>query len=108
MLMKLASCNKCKGDLVYEEDEWRCLQCGKYYYPKRQQPIEPVGGRKAWRINSSIRAIQASETRWQSRKLEIINQLSDGGTTGEIANLTDHSPRRVRTVRDRLRQIQAQ
>ena len=108
MLMNLASCHKCNGDLIYEGDEWRCLQCGKYYYPKRQQPLEPVGGRKAWRINSSIRSIQASETRWQSSNREIIDQLSTGGTTREIADLTDHSPRQVRSVRDRLRQIQAQ
>ena len=108
MLMNLASCYKCKGDLVYEGDEWRCLQCGKYYYPERQQPLEPVGARKAWRLNATIREIKASDTRWQSSNREIIDQLSAGRTTQEIANLTNQSPRRVRSVRDQLDQIQAQ
>ena len=108
MLLNLGSCNKCHGDLVHEGDEWRCLQCGKYYYPERQQPLEPVGARKAWRLNTSIRAIQASDTRWQSSNREIIDQLSAGHTTREIADLTNQSPRRVRSVRDRLDQIQAQ
>ena len=34
MLMRLGSCRKCKGDLLLEGDEWRCLQCGCYYYPE--------------------------------------------------------------------------
>ena len=25
---------KCTGDLLLEDDEWRCLQCGRYYYPE--------------------------------------------------------------------------
>ena len=108
MLMNLASCYKCKGDLVYEGDEWRCLQCGKYYYPKAHQPLEPVAERKTWGINASIRATQASEARWQSSNREIIDQLSAGRTARETANLTNHSPRRVQSVRDRLRQLQAQ
>ena len=107
MTMNLASCPKCKGDLVYEGDEWRCLQCGKYYYPKRRQPLEPVGARRIWGINSSIRATQASEAHWESRNQEIIGHLSAGRTTRETASLTDHSSRRVQSVKDRLRQIQA-
>ena len=64
MLMNLASCYKCKGDLVYEGDEWRCLQCGKYYYPKGPQPLEPVGARNSWGSYASIRATQTSEASW--------------------------------------------
>lgn len=30
----LKSCRKCRGDLVLDGDEWRCWQCGRYYYPK--------------------------------------------------------------------------
>ena len=34
MLYKLKCCGKCNGDLTLGGDEWRCLQCGKYYYPR--------------------------------------------------------------------------
>ena len=37
MLCKFKGCAKCKGDLVRDGDEWRCWQCGTYYYPS-----EPV------------------------------------------------------------------
>ena len=33
MELRLRSCEKCKGDLILGDDEWRCLQCGRYYYP---------------------------------------------------------------------------
>ena len=33
MSWRLKSCNRCLGDLVNEDDEWRCMQCGHYYYP---------------------------------------------------------------------------
>ena len=31
----LACCPKCQGDLVLDEGDWRCMQCGTYYYPTR-------------------------------------------------------------------------
>lgn len=34
MLYKLKCCGKCDGDLTLDGDEWRCLQCGTYYYPQ--------------------------------------------------------------------------
>ena len=37
MQCKFKDCNKCKGALVLDGDEWRCWQCGTYYYPN-----EPV------------------------------------------------------------------
>jgi hypothetical protein len=33
MLWKFKSCGKCGGDLILETDEWRCVHCGRYYYP---------------------------------------------------------------------------
>lgn len=107
MLLNLGSCHKCKGDLIREEDEWRCLQCGKYYYPKKHQPSEPVVDRKTWGINASIRATQVSEARWQYNNREIIDHLSAGRSTRETASLTKHSSRRVQSVKDRLRQLRA-
>jgi hypothetical protein len=43
-LCLLKSCRKCSGDLVLDGDEWRCWQCGQYYYPKPgllEMPEEP-------------------------------------------------------------------
>ena len=45
-MYKFKDCAKCRGDLVLEGDEWRCWQCGTYYYPKEpvmDLPKEPVG-----------------------------------------------------------------
>ena len=28
----LKACAKCQGDLVLDEGDWLCLQCGTYYY----------------------------------------------------------------------------
>ena len=33
-MYKLKCCGKCEGDLTLDGDEWRCLQCGTYYYPQ--------------------------------------------------------------------------
>ena len=66
MLMNLASCLKCKGDLLHEDDEWRCLQCGHYYYPESPHAPEtdsahewirrPSGGIAGRNINAFITA----------------------------------------------------
>lgn len=106
MLLNLGSCKKCRGDLVQEGDEWRCLQCGKYYYPDTGQNLEPVGGRQAWNLNASILAFQNSDNRWQSSNREIIEQLSAGSTTKEIASMTNQTLRRIRSVKDRLGQVE--
>ena len=47
----LKACAKCQGDLVLDEGDWLCLQCGTYYYiglyrkqglfRQPQQPAEP-------------------------------------------------------------------
>ena len=34
MLYKFKGCGKCEGDLTLDGDEWRCFQCGTYYYPQ--------------------------------------------------------------------------
>ena len=45
MVFRLKSCQKCKGDLVLDGDEWRCCQCARYYRPvplPRQTQAEPA------------------------------------------------------------------
>lgn len=31
-LFRFKACRKCRGDLVLDEGDWLCLQCGTYYY----------------------------------------------------------------------------
>ena len=37
--MRLGMCRECKGDLLLEDDEWRCLQCGCSYYPEHSSSV---------------------------------------------------------------------
>lgn len=47
MLCRLKSCPRCKGDVVLDVDEWRCLQCARYYHlgpvPRQTQTAPAVG-----------------------------------------------------------------
>ena len=35
MLCRLKGCDRCTGDLVMDEAEWKCIQCGRYYAVNR-------------------------------------------------------------------------
>ena len=35
MRCELRGRGKCGGDLVLDIEDWRCWQCGRYYYPER-------------------------------------------------------------------------
>ena len=35
---RLKACVKCLGDLVWDDGDWLCLQCGRYYYARLYQP----------------------------------------------------------------------
>ena len=121
MSWRLKSCNRCLGDLFREDDEWRCLQCGHYYYPN--DPVQAVeladisfassrnrsrqrkgrfGGRN---VNSAVGAEMRSDQRWLSRNQEIISYLSQGRSVQEVATLTGRGPRQVRAARERLASI---
>ncbi len=34
------ACAKCGGDLVNDDGDWACLQCGTYYYHGLYQPAQ--------------------------------------------------------------------
>lgn len=38
----LKACVKCGGDLVLDEGDWRCLQCGSYYYVGLYREGQPM------------------------------------------------------------------
>ena len=48
-LFRLKACQKCRGDLVLDEGDWLCLQCGRYYYTGLYQdrPGQPGGSQWA-------------------------------------------------------------
>ena len=38
---RFKACLKCRGDLVLDEGDWLCLQCGTYYYTGLYQRTGP-------------------------------------------------------------------
>ena len=130
MWCRLKGCPKCQGDLVLDGDEWRCWQCGQYYYPKPallELPEEPMqsgpvsagetcgaGGRPRQQakraprnINSLIMAKDRSDRRWWRRNKELIQYLDEGRTIREISVLLARGERQIRVVRERLHDLRA-
>ena len=34
MFCRLKGCTKCGGDLIPDEQDWKCFQCARYYYAR--------------------------------------------------------------------------
>ena len=119
----LKSCPRCIGDLILDGDEWRCWQCGQYYYPHAPcaEPPEAeatdlpglgVDGsvdapkrrrrRSSRDVNSLISSITRSDDRWWNHNREVVRYLDEGRTVREIASLMDRGPRQIRVIRERL------
>ena len=47
------ACGKGGGDLVWDDGDWLCLQCGRYYYTRLYQPKAIPDGQ--WRQGSGPR-----------------------------------------------------
>lgn len=131
MLCRLKNCPKCSGDLVLDGDEWRCWQCGHYYYPRLSLPELPSDApdpgssedpadlpgvtqkrrrRSRWAvgdINALIVAKDRSEQRWWSRNEQLIKYLDEGKSVREIAALVGRSERQIRVVREQLNDLRA-
>ena len=124
-IWRFKGCGKCGGDLFATDGEWGCIQCGQYYYPKADMPLDypqltvtaSVGGndnrRKRRRtgglagrnINSVIQSQLASTQKWRDRNQQIITHLESGRTLTETAGVLGQNLRQVRMVADRLREI---
>jgi len=129
MHCQLKCCTKCQGDLVSDGDEWRCWQCGQYYYPRRSPEAlrdllqetqrerigvpsqsggykTPIPRRHAARtlrdVNSRISSRDRSDRRWWLRNMEIVRHLDDGKSVKEISSLVGRGQRQIRIVRERL------
>ena len=108
--------------------DWRCWQCGRYYYPERslwelllnpaesQHPLavqeaEPERKRRkatrSRRINSVIAATDRSDNRWWDRNQLVISYLDQGRTVREIAEIVGACPRQIRVIRERLYDLRA-
>ena len=129
MECKLKACRKCTGDLVLDGDEWRCWQCGRYYYPnppvldvptysqEAERPPSAIGliaavrgrgRRRAPRdINSVIAAKDRSESRWRNRNQDVIRYLNEGRTVREISAIIGRGQRQIRVIRERLSDLRA-
>ena len=131
MLCQLKSCQRCTGDLVLDGDEWRCWQCGHYYYPRLSLPELPLEvadpspsgdpadlpgatprrrRRSRWAvsdINALLVAKDRSEQRWWTRNEQLIKYLDEGKSAREIAALVGRSERQIRVVREQLNDLRA-
>jgi hypothetical protein len=113
--------------LILDEDEWRCWQCGQYYYPISESPemleeppnpevvVVGVEGslgetktrdrRSARNLNSRINAGDRSDNRWWERNREVVKYLDQGLSVREISSLVSHGERQVRIIRQRLHDL---
>ncbi len=129
MRVQLKCCNRCNGDLVLDGDEWRCWQCGRYFYPKiaglqtspdvsegetasmMTEEVKPRRHRRPrWAvgdINSLIVAKLRSEERWWDRNRQIIRYFDEGRPVGEISLLVGRSERQVRVIKEQLHDLRA-
>ena len=128
MKCQFKSCSKCNGDLVLDGDDWRCWQCGTYYYPQApimDMPPEPelmeatysdmaviikprrtrARRRTMTNINSVIQAKERSDERWWSKNQEIIEYLKSGHSVREISTIVGKGQRQIRGVQERLRDL---
>ncbi len=128
MECRFKDCTKCKGDLVLDGDEWRCWQCGTYYYPNEpvmDLPLEAQMSAHEFRdadcgpetrrvrarrrtmtnINSVIMAKERSENRWWSKNQDIIDCLKEGHSVRDISELVGKGQRQIRGVQERLKDM---
>ena len=126
MLYRFKSCTKCNGDLVLDGDEWRCWQCGTYYYPNDPVMDLPpevvesdllfqaadceakprrVRARPKTNINSVIMAKERSDYCLWTKNREIIDRLNQGYSVREISEQVGKGQRQIRGVQERLKDM---
>ena len=111
-------------------DEWRCWQCGQYYYPRPARvelpprpsererstgqfaPTASSGRRQPRRrsprhVNSLIMAKVRSDDRWWQKNREVVSYLDEGRTVKEISVLVGRGERQIRIIRERLNELRA-
>ena len=71
---RLKGCAKCGGDLVVDELDWLCLQCGTYYYTNLYQRRTQAGRTQAGRTQAG--RTQAGRT--QAGRTQAEGEEADG------------------------------
>ena len=116
---------------MLDGEEWRCWQCGHYYYPESNLPklmlddlasVVPSGDadipdakprrrrRSRWAvrdINTLIVAKDRSEKKWWNRNEHLIKLLDGGQTVKTIAQESGRSERQIRVIREQLNDLRA-
>ena len=74
---RLKACAKCKGDLVLDDGDWLCLQCGTYLYTGlyRNQPQAPHSSEEISRWPQENRPVPRTE------KTQVLAQSTAGPST---------------------------
>jgi hypothetical protein len=82
---RLKACAKCKGDLVLDDGDWLCLQCGRYYYTGlyRNQPQAPHSSEEISRPKAQYLSEWPPENRPapQTEKTQALAQSTPGPLT---------------------------
>jgi len=121
----LTGCGRCGGDLLQDNDEWRCFQCGNVYYPEHSQlPLEravaaqvnfaynedkgllrPKVRRSARHLSPDTTLTHFNEEQWWDRNQQVIQHLDQEMKVREIAEIVGRGPRQIRVVREKLRDL---
>lgn len=108
MLVLLKVCSKCNGDLVPDEDELLCFQCGERLYPKPQYVVFAQNfpfGRKVGSPNKSPYSGSEKDNRWKKKNEEKLKMLKEGASTKLVAEAFGVSERAIRVSRERMRDL---
>ena len=73
MLCNFKGCTKCKGDLVLDGDEWRCWQCGTYYYPSDPVMDLPLEVNESESVFQSVDCEPSRPIRIRARRRTMTN-----------------------------------
>lgn len=100
VVVYLKLCNKCQGDLILEGDEWRCFQCGTYYYPLNTEPIpDPDSNEADFHVNARIRIQERTKNKWWERNEEVVKYLDAGMSIREIAKKVGKTEQTIRRIK---------
>ena len=128
MLWKFKDCAKCRGALVLDGDEWRCWQCGTYYYPHKpimdlppeseiailtvQATDSEVRARRARtrklttsNVSARIVSKECSDQRWRKNNWTVISLLKEGHTVRDISESIGKGVRQIRSIQERLKDM---
>lgn len=91
----LKACSHCRGDLISEGDEWRCLQCSTIYYPVEILEIMnlPEGNHLTARSDLDT-------DRFYKKHKEVLGLFDAGLSSEEAAIVLGINPRSARRIRE--------